>query len=128
MNIKNAIKNYIERSWGIYIWKFTKKDFTKKDSYYSLEKFLKRFATNLTKKIRGPTKAKENYELCLKNKTSRTVKNDSDIKSVTVRHYKTALTFVTQVLETVKKPNISDIESAAIEHPKPATKLSKAIK
>ena len=56
LNIENVIKNYVERS------------LSKIDSYYSLKKAKKKkkdlvlFATNLTKNIPDPTKAKEYFE------------------------------------------------------------------
>ena len=77
--------------------------FTKRDSYHLLKKAQKKkdlvlFATNLTKKIPDHTKAKEHYELFLKNKgekihevpKSMKKTNNGGIKYVTVRHYKTA--------------------------------------
>ena len=89
-----------------------------------------------------PSTAKEQHELLLNNKdkkvhkVSKTVKNpdNGDIKSVTVRHVKTASNLwkprtpskiITQELETVEKTNIHDIELVIIKHPKAVTKLYK---
>ena len=94
------------------------------------------------KKIPDPVKAKEHYDLFLKNKdkniykASKTVKssNNVNIKSVTVRHCKTdcnLIKFITQPniitkeLETVEKPEFLTL--VTIEHPKTVTKLSKPI-
>ena len=62
-------------------------------------------------------------------KASQTVKkqaNKSDIKSVLKRTKQ--LNIVTRELETVGKPNIFDIKSVTIEHPKTFAELSKRIK
>ena len=95
-------------------------------------------ATILTKKIPDPTKAKGLYKLFWKKKgekirkASKAVKKptNGDIKSVTVWLLKTVSNLlnpitqsniITQELETAEKPNILDIESVTIEHPKAVT-------
>ena len=71
----------------------------------------------------------------LKNKEKQIhqTSNNSDIKSVPVKHSKTAfnslkpieqLKIITQELKSVEKENIFCIESVNIERPKTATKLS----
>ena len=124
--------------------------FTKKESYYSLKKQKKKdlvlFATNVTKKkYETVKKAKEHYELFLKNKgkkyrkVSKSMKKPSngDIKSVTVRHYETASDLlkpikqskiITRELETTGKGNIFSMESITVEHPKTVAKSPNPIK
>ena len=63
--------------------------------------------------------------------------NEDEIKSVIVRHPKTASNLlklvtrskiITQELQTIEKPNIFDIESVTIKHWKLFTRLYKPIK
>ena len=101
--------------------------------------------TNLSNKISDCSKAKEHYELFLKNKgknlskESKAVKNPNNInkKSSTIRHPKTVSNFLksitrsnilSQESETVEKPNIFYVESVNLEPPKTATKLSNPIR
>ena len=75
--------------------------------------------------------------VCFKDEQIHRTSKSVDIKSVDVKHPKTASYLlnpieqsnkITQELETVEKPIIFDIESVIIEHPKTATDLSKSIK
>ena len=81
----------------------------------------------------------EDYKFFFKKKDKQIHKasNNGDMKSVAVKHPKTASDFlkpieqsniITHDLETVKKTDIFDIELATIEHQKTSNKLSRFIK
>ena len=70
-------------------------------------------ATKLTGKIPDPCNAKEHYQLFIRTKNTKPVKQSK---------------IITQQPKTFENPNIVDIKSVIIEHPKTSHKLSKTIR
>ena len=80
-------------------------DLLKKTSYYSMkhQKDLLMPATKLIEKIQDASNTKEYHQSCLKNKNKKAVKWSK---------------LITQQPKTLESPNIIDIKSVTIEHPK----------
>ena len=71
------------------------------------------FVIKLTEKIPDPQNAKEHYQPFIKKKNTESVKQSK---------------IITQQRKTFESPNIFDIKSVVIEHPKTSHKLSKTIR
>ena len=79
----------------------------------SFKKTLSLLATKLIKKIADPSNAIEYYNSYLKRKNTKLIKRPK---------------IITQQRKGIENPNIADIKSVIIEHPKTSHKLSKTIK
>ena len=82
-----------------------------KNSYYSRtikEKNLQLFVTKLTEKIPDPRNAKEHYQSFLRKKNTKLSKRSK---------------IITQQPKSLRNPNIIDIKSVNVEHPKTYHKL-----
>ena len=91
--------------------------FSKENSYYLMKhqkKNLQLFAIKLTQKIPDLRNAKDHYQSFMRKKNTKSVKQSKII--------------ITQQLKTFENPNIGDIISVLIKHPKISHKLSKTIR
>ena len=90
---------------------------SKENSYYSFKRHGEKRSTIFSKKtkrkIRDPSNAKEHYQSYLKRKNTKSVKRSKRI---------------THQLKTFENPNIVNIKSVIIEHPKTSHKLFKTIR
>ena len=104
MKLDFIFENYYKRIW-----------FSKGNSYYSMKRLKKKFvllATKLTEKIPDSRNAKEHYQLFIRKKNTKSVKQSKTI---------------IQEPKTFENSNIVDIKSVITEHPKTSYKLSKTL-
>ena len=90
---------------------------TKVNNYYSMRRLKKKdllmLANKLIEKIPDPLNPKEHYQLFIKKKNKKSVKQSK---------------IITYQPKTFENPNIADIKSIITEHPKTYHQLSKPVR
>ena len=116
LNIASSIKNMTVNELRDFIFEncYERIEFGKGSCDYSMKRLARKdlplLATKLIGKIAGPRNAKEHYQSFLRKKNTKSVKQSK---------------IITRQPNTSQNPNIVDIKSVIIQHPKTSHKLSK---